>query len=173
MKFRVTMLLIVLIIMTVVLPMTIPGPDGKPVMTAEDWIPDVNGITNGVGEKIREMLYSASDAVESNTGVNVGMERPQMYKWQDENGNWHYSDRADMTAKNQTTEAMPKIKNSMGAPPDIDFGERGTARSGAGGGGSIPLPLSVRPDRIPELINNAKNVQKLADDRATKINQLR
>ncbi len=174
MKIRLTIMLITLIVMTVVMPMIIPGQDGKPMMTIDDWIPDVTGMKNTVVDKFKEVLYTANEAVEGNTGVSVGIERPKLYKWQDENGTWHFSDRADSALTNQTSQMIPKIKNTMGAPPKIDFGDSDNAGSGRSvREPSIPLPLSVGPDKISKLIDDVKNVQKMADDRATKINQIR
>jgi hypothetical protein len=60
-------------------PFFIKSPDGKPVMempTAQDFIP--------------EQLFSGGS--NSNTGSPLSSDGPSYYKWQDEQGQWHYGD---------------------------------------------------------------------------------
>ncbi len=176
MKFKMAKMIIILILLTVVLPMIIPGPDGKPIMSLNDWLPNtgsMNSTSAKLTSKVKEWLFSAKETVERSAGVSVGIERPKLYKWRDENGAWHFSDKSDVQAKNQIVEALPKIQNSMEPPPDIDFGDSDTSSSFSGAKSmSIPFPTSIPVGKIPQLIDDAKNVQKLADDRAKKLNNL-
>jgi len=67
----------------IIAPMFIKGPDGEPIMTISDWIP----------EKPDTSAISGS----SNT--------PQeFYRYQDEQGNWQYTDRPPEGANVETVE---------------------------------------------------------------------
>ncbi len=168
-KFKMIMMVVMLLVLGVGLPMLLPGPNGKPMMSWRDWVPDTNGLDTVVGE-IKEIAYSANEIVEKSAGVNAGLERPKLYKWQDEQGTWHFSDQPSETANNQVVEALPQTKNTMAPPPEIDFGrEEGQSSST---NTTIPLPMTVPAANIPKLIEDAKNLQKLADKRAKQFNKM-
>jgi hypothetical protein len=169
MKFKMVMMVITLLVIGVVMPMLMPGPDGKPMMTWRDWLPDTSKLNAVVG-KAQEIVYDANELVSEKAGISVGAERPKLYKWKDEHGNWHFSDQASPTALDQVVEALPQATNSMSPPPVINFGEQ--ERAASRNAPNLPLPTTVPLDKIPKLIEDAKNVQKLADDRAKQFSKL-
>lgn len=171
MKFKLIITLALLLGLGVGMPMLMPGPDGKPMMTGKDWLPD-SGQFNQLIAKAKKLVYSANDLMENETGVNLGASRGKIYKWQDEHGTWHFSDTASdkIDAANQMVEAMPQIRNSMQSPPKIDFGDEKSQISN--NVPNIPLPTTIPLAKIPKLIDDAKNVQKLADERAKRFDNL-
>lgn len=61
-----------------VAPMFIKGPDGKPLMSIDDWIPkDAVALVDKVSD-----LKDGAPTVESKSG------KQKFYKWKDENGVW-------------------------------------------------------------------------------------
>ena len=99
-------LLLLLLGLGIVAPMFIPGPDGEPIMSLDDWIPhtlisrsqevinDLEDLTDraddfpsDIGLAIRSSDYSPdySPKDELSTGTAV-------FTWRDENGVLHYSD---------------------------------------------------------------------------------
>lgn len=65
-------------------PLFIPGPDGKPIMTLDDWIP--RDLVNSAG-KAAELAGSLADG-----GLATGGDSNQVYSWRDANGTLHFSD---------------------------------------------------------------------------------
>lgn len=65
------------------LPMVITGPSGGPIMTLDDWIPDI----------VRDSasLDINLDAVKSLKGSTETSFSRGIFKWQDESGHWHFS----------------------------------------------------------------------------------
>lgn len=82
-------LILLLVLGGFVAPMLLPGPDGKPIMTLEDWIPrDLIAWVTGALDKVSEL---PSDAVNTVGDTIIG-EGAEIYHWRDENGVLHYSD---------------------------------------------------------------------------------
>lgn len=91
-------LLLLLLGLGIVAPMFIPGPDGEPIMSLDDWIPhslisrsqevinDLEDLTDRADDfpsDIRSSDYSPKDELSTGTAV---------FTWRDENGVLHYSD---------------------------------------------------------------------------------
>lgn len=87
MKLGIKLTLIVLF--ALVAPMIIPGPDGKPIMTIDDWIPHDLIASIGKGtDTVSDVIEGGSEAIEAGiTGAGS-----QIYTWRDDNGVLHYSD---------------------------------------------------------------------------------
>ncbi|MFK8019061.1 MAG: DUF4124 domain-containing protein [Pseudomonadales bacterium] len=151
------------------LPMFMVKPDGKPMMTLSDWIPDTEAI-NEVGTKLRNM---ASDAPSlDNVSVTT---KSKMYSWKDDRGVMHFSEDPppeDSSALQLKVRDMPKEVNLMNA---VKPRQPSKASGGAGGGESafkLAFPATVPLKEIPKLIDNAKALQQLADQRGAALNDL-
>ena len=82
-------LITLLVVMGLVMPMLLPGPDGKPIMTLDDWIPrDFLAAIGKLGDDVAEAVDNSVSAVETEV-VGAGA---QIYSWRDERGVLHYSD---------------------------------------------------------------------------------
>lgn len=77
MSFTVKLLLLALVVVALILPMFIKGPDGRPIMVVGDWLPDFVGDSTKMSRVVSDQL---------------GQDSATMYKWQDETGHWHFSD---------------------------------------------------------------------------------
>lgn len=97
-------LLAVLIIGGLILPLFITGPSGRPIMSLSDWKPD---------------LQVASSEI---NGVSAGPIKPNsgeaVYKWQDEQGRWHFSSEQPAPADGAQVERkhLPELENVIPPP---------------------------------------------------------
>ena len=170
MKWKIFKLMLPLLFMVFVLPMIMPGPKGRPVMTWQDWLPNAASIQRWQSELMSLWNRTATN-IEQKTGLDVAPAPAQLYKWKDEHGKWHFTDRADMASKSATREHMPATVNSMAPPPVIP---RSDETESAASSSSLPLPLptTVPVDKIPQLIDDAKKLQKISDERTSQLDDL-
>lgn len=72
-------------------PMLLPGPDGEPIMTPDDWIPHTLIATlMGGADKVSDIVEDGVGGVEAmGSAVGAGSE---IYRWRDKNGVLHFSD---------------------------------------------------------------------------------
>jgi hypothetical protein len=169
MKWKMIKLFLPLFMLVVVVPMIMPGPNGKPVMTYKDWLPNSASI-----ERVRTSLLSwwrhFTTSVEQNTGLDVAAEPEQFFKWQDANGTWHFTNRADMASKDAQKQALPTATNTM-APPVFVERDHESAPPPAPSI-PVPLPTTIPADKIPQLIDDVKKLQKTSQERATQIDDI-
>lgn len=169
MKWKMIKLFLPLLMLAFVVPMIMPGPNGKPVMSINDWLPNATSI-----ERVRSGVMSywnkLTAGIEKNTGLDVAPEPEQIFKWQDANGSWHFTNRANMASKDAQKQALPTATNTMAPPPTVERDHDSDTNTKP----SIPLPLptTIPVDKIPQLIDDAKNLQKLSQDRAKQMDDL-
>jgi len=134
-RFYYKFLLLLLVVLGLGLPMLLKGPDGRPIMTASDWLPEPGFLRrssrqlqsaaaslmpdsnepSGSGSGVPSSQLSStefSNAELSNTELGAG----KMYKWQDEDGGWHFSNQKPLIESQLTVEALPEVKNLISAP---------------------------------------------------------
>ena len=150
------------------LPMFMIKPDGKPMMTLSDWIPDTKAISK-VGTKLRNMTSDTPSL--DNFSVTT---KAKMYSWKDDRGVMHFSEQppAEDSAVQVKVRDMPKEVNLMNAvKPRQPSGTSGDARQGQSGF-KLAFPSTVPIKEIPKLIDDAKALQQLADQRGAALNDL-
>lgn len=103
-----------LLLLGFVVPMIMPGADGKPVMSYRDWLPDESTL-DSLQQKaqrgarvIGEALDNGAEAVEGETpelleglgGLkDEALSSKQVYKWKDEFGQWYFTDDAEVAKR--------------------------------------------------------------------------
>lgn len=80
-------LLIGLLIIACIAPLFIKGPDGEPIMTVGDWA--IN-LPEPVEAFFADLISGRTPSAPAVPGAPES-EPLQVYKWQDENGQWHFS----------------------------------------------------------------------------------
>ena len=80
-------LLIGLLIIACIAPLFIKGPDGEPIMTVDDWA--IN-LPEPVEAFFADLMSGRTPATPT-VPRQPESEPLQVYKWQDEDGQWHFS----------------------------------------------------------------------------------
>ena len=134
MKSYTKLLLFIVVLMAVVLPMMIKGPNGKPIMALNDWLPSDVDVSKSVimvkslGQSAKQAINSV--VVEQEGSLNessvslpvaqsvevVPLASGQMYKWRDKKGRWQFSNEAPTNLDSVEVADLPEIKNVMDAP---------------------------------------------------------
>ena len=83
-----TFKVIVILGILLVAPMFIPGPNGKPIMSLDDWIP--RDLISFIGDGINSVEGTITSRVDS--AGDSASSANQVYTWRDEQGVLHYSD---------------------------------------------------------------------------------
>ncbi len=147
-------------------------PDGTPILSANDFLPDITSIVTDAKRLIsdaKEAASSVGDDTESNAKATA-QTQPSIYRWKDSNGQWQFS---DTPPANQTAEAMNVSGNlnkdlvATYEPPTEPTIENDVTTTSTAG----PIPMTVSPDKVSKLIEDADNIQKLMDDRAEQMKQ--
>lgn len=153
MKLKLLRLFLPLFIIVFALPMIIPGPDGEPVMSLDDWLPSADPIKKSV-----EQLTPQSTKT--------------MYKWQDENGQWHFSDKAGDVPEQVIEQNVPEVVNSMEALSSSEKNSEKTSVELKVPDGFQFSPTTVPLQDIPELIDEAKKARAMLEDRQKQLEEL-
>lgn len=137
-------IIVLLVIAACVAPFFIQGPNGKPLMTVDDW-------------------FDADEPAETTTVV---------YKWQDAAGTWHYTDELPEDIEGQVVSLSEPINTlpppkAATAPKDV----RMETERLAAGAAAVPGGLTISSDQMGEMMDTVGNLQQDLDDRAREIRE--
>lgn len=104
-----TFKLVVVLLIALLAPMIIPGPDGKPIMSIDDWIP--RDLLSSIGRSLDSARTMLSGAMENASDVQEAVSGDSIYRWRDAQGVLHYSDTPVADA-----EAVELIDNTLEIP---------------------------------------------------------
>ncbi len=138
--------MILVVILACVGPFFVKGPDGQPLMTLEDWMP--------------ANLAAAPTAV-----INAPPEKVTVYKWQDENGVWQFSNNP---ADAGSAESM-ELDGNINIIPAVQVETvSATPKPAAPSAAAIPAGMtSVSPEKIQQMMDTVNNLQQTVDQRKT------
>jgi hypothetical protein len=171
-------IIVPLLIIAFVVPMIMPGPDGKPIMSIKDWVPDKNTLTK-IEDKVKEVVNNAVDATVNASSDKIDSisaaepnfieKKNQLYKWKDKNGRWQFTNRFDQVPEYALSqlqaEQMPQVINTMAAPAKA-VTETAEASKLPMGGGQIGI------DKLPQLVEEANKAKAMMEERNKKLEQL-
>lgn len=144
-------LLIGVLIIACIAPLFIKGPDGEPIMTFDDWSID---LPDSIDELLSTGNTEPADPEQSQPTT--------VYKWQDENGQWHFSSTPpDLeTAETMELDGNINIMDAFEPPPR----EETTV---ATGDAMSPVPglTTATPSQIQEAMETVTNLQETIDQR--------
>lgn len=135
-------------------PMLMKKPDGTPFITSPfEWFS-----TNSQGTKSHD---------------SRSMTNQSFYKWQDEEGTWHYSDQPQAGEKNETVTVNTNTNLIQGLRIDKKKETIAVAKKipEKAETPSIPLPMTVPLDQVSKMLDDANNIQQLMDNRSDQIEQ--
>ncbi len=143
----------------------IKKPDGQPWLQPSDFLPDFSSWGRKFGQTLENTTGEEVD------GLNK-MGKTRVFKWKDKYGNTQFSDKPPFN-----TAGISDLKE-VWIDPDVNLMEgikmlEEEESQGAGVSSSLPVPLptTVPLDQVPKLINDAKNVQELMNQRAKNLDK--
>ena len=136
MGFKSKCFVAILVLFALGLPFLVKGPDGRPMMTLDDWVPDISidtQMTSDASQSLKSVLSHAGVGAEGDLGFgdpdqheldsgsgsdsgSAPVIGQKMYKWQDETGRWHFSNERPDNVDVVSVEEMPEVDNVMEAP---------------------------------------------------------
>lgn len=164
-------LLFVLVVGAVVAPLFIKGPDGKPLMQISDLLPAEalpNSMTQPQG--IAPSVPASSQAAPQSGGA--------IYRWQDEHGQWHYSDKAPAHVRSESVTLQPVNTIPAAKPRSAPEGNtQSPMQSDAAPARKIADLTSGLPDNLGSadaaaLLEQAKETQRIIQERQAQIDAL-
>ncbi|OHU94725.1 hypothetical protein BIW53_14270 [Pseudoalteromonas byunsanensis] len=141
-------------------------PDGKPWLSL-----------GSIAQKTKESTSNAFDDAKSTFSNSLehlaepSTDTPSgsIYKWQDANGNWVYSDQPNPKGKSQTHLLDISKINRMAAEDTAIL--KDLAAQKAQIEAKLKAPSALTPSDVKQLMQDAQNIQKLMDERTKKIDQ--
>lgn len=167
MKWKLFRLFLPVLIIGFVAPMITPGPDGEPLMSWRDWMPDKSSLA-----KLSSILKGAVEVVDPEGGLSSAVEfieKKQIYQWQDEQGRWHFTDDFNLAAAHATGKPQPEVQNVM---VPLTVPDSGDENASAVQDGFNFSPTTVPGSKIPQMIEDARNIQKLRDEYARQLEEI-
>jgi len=164
-------LILLALVALLALPMFMVKPNGERMMSWKDWLPDGKALDTAA-DKLRAAANSNPDFsdVPSLKGSS------KMYSWKDERGVMHFSEEPPPESiQDAKVRDLPKEVNLMAAvkPRKRDGQSEGAAAGGQGKGGfDLAFPTTVPVKDIPKLVDDAKKLQALADQRTSALEEL-
>jgi hypothetical protein len=167
MKWKLFKLFFPIILIGFVAPMITPGPDGQPLMTWRDWVPDKSSLV-----KLLSFLEGAVEVIDPEGSLSSSVDfigEKKIYQWQDEQGHWYFTDNFESAAAHAISKPLPEVKNFM-VPLSLPETE---VEAGLGlQEGFNFSPTTVPIEKFPQLIEDARNIQKLSDKRARQLDEI-
>lgn len=164
-------LLIIVAIVAVIAPLFIKGPDGKPLMQPSDLLP-VDILPHAIVEPLGITPGT------NNSRLSSPQTPTPIYRWQDDKGQWHYGDTppAHIRSESVTLQPLntvpalktPKQQNgntSTRLQSDTEPKADTTDLTSA-------LPSSLNPSDAAALLEQAKETQRIIQERQAQIDAL-
>lgn len=175
MKFRQKLSLLSMVSLLAV-PLFLVGPNGKPMMSLEDWTPDltalkrvINTAKNVAHNGELASMEGLSVIGESLTASAKPASPQTLYKWKDKKGVWQFSSTPPPEdVDNAQMQALPKMANVM-QPVVV---REAVDKEGPSRSVSLPFPTTIPLQDIPKLVEDARNVQKLSDGRQAALDKI-
>lgn len=136
-------------------------PNGQPWLSVDKLLPNTPAIEKNISaitSKIKTI--SLSTDIEDSSHVNV-------YRWQDVNGNWSYSDKPNAAFDSEKLSLNP---DEILVLPSFEPPKNDVAKPISDEKRSLS-PKTSPPSKVMELYKNANNVQKIMDGREQQISK--
>jgi len=184
-------LMMFMLVAAVAGPFILKGPNGQPLMSYKDLLPSFslprsplkstpsnNNPSSLIEWSSNKSKEHAIAAATDNEGKPIAAESNVYYRWKDKNGVWQFTSTPNPSADNIKMAIDPnanvmqslskdKIDKAFGREPTSDTlttsaGKPSTPSTEAP---MIPFPATIPVTEIPKLIEQAKGVQGIVDQR--------
>jgi hypothetical protein len=117
--------------------------------------------------------YFSSDSKGTNSGTSSINSSQSFYKWQDENGTWHYSDQpqAGQNIETVTVNTNTNLIQGLRMEKEEEKEPEEKKEEAKKETSSIPLPMTVPFEKVSEMLDDANNLQQVMDNRNKNIEQ--
>ncbi len=167
MKLFIKLILVVLVI-GLAAPFVLKDPDGKPWMNINSILPDLRAML----QQGKGALDQAVDKTKSLSGNDASSsKKTKVHKWRDENGVWQYSDTPNPDGKSEEMWVDPNT-NLVKSTPMTTAEPKSEENQEQKKSPHLPVPMTVSPDKVSKLMDDAKNIQGLMDKRAKDLDGL-
>jgi hypothetical protein len=145
-------IMLVLIALAFAGPMLMKKPDGTPFMESP-------------------LDYFSSETTGTNSRQSNINSSHSFYKWQDENGTWHYSDQPQegQNIETVTVNTNTNLIQGLRIEKEEEKESGKDKEEGKAEISSIPLPMTVPFEKVSQMLEDANNLQQVMDDRNNKI----
>ncbi|CCQ11166.1 putative orphan protein [Pseudoalteromonas luteoviolacea B = ATCC 29581] len=146
-------------------------PDGQ------SWL-SVEAITDKASAKLetnmqgaKALLNETTELVQSKFDAKSEIENTaKIYKWQDAQGVWHYSDRPHPTYQNEEVILDPNKITVIDAEDTAILQLESNLKQEPNDSDPIGI-TTISPESVEQLLKDANKVQKLMDDREKQLNE--
>ncbi|MCG7536977.1 DUF4124 domain-containing protein [Pseudoalteromonas sp. OOF1S-7] len=166
----VSYLLIMVMLIGVASLFVLKRPDGRTWLSLDDILGKAQTQAQQILDESKQQLDKAVDIVNSSDQPTPQQKPSKIYKWQDTQGNWHYSDRPNARGQSEEMTLDPS-KITIMAAENTDILRQLKEQQDAG---RIPkdLPANMSPTDIKKLVQDAQNIEKLMQERSKKLEEL-
>jgi hypothetical protein len=133
----------------------IKNPDWRPLLQVDDFVPQAPSIMKSWNDITQGDLEVGSKTI---TG------KSKVYRWQDSAGTWQYSDEPPVSGQADLIWIDPDT-NLIKGSKHKDTQQSVVVDTAISTVPSIPLPLTLAPDKVSKLIDDAKAASDLMQQR--------
>lgn len=146
-------LLLLLLLFAVIFPFTFPWKDGKPMLNLSDIrMPNLASVT------LPELPGTGEGSRESNQPVTL-------YRWQGADGSTQFGSEPPAEGSNyEVVEVNPDANLIQALPPSVPAEADKSAEAKAPSS-PLPSPLTVSPGEAMQLMEDAKKIQQISEER--------
>ena len=167
MKFFVYLISVILIVALIGL-FFLKKPDGQPWLSPAEITLSSVTINEAIDAFVDNALTTYKDITNQNELKIEQNDDVKIYRWKDSKGHWNYSDKPRLSAESEQVLIEPS--NIITLPP-IKAIATESLEPRKKDNKPLPSPLTISPAKVLDLYKDAKNVQKVADERQTHINK--
>lgn len=158
-------LMVIVLIAALAGPFFIKGPDGRPLMTTDDVTASIASSKASLARQWQRLTTGAARAAGND---NAGKTR--VYRWQDADGQWHYSDEPGPDGQSEMMYVDPDV-NRLAPPPPAPpapspASDRTTDNSDRP---DIPIPLILNPGAVKGVIDETQAARDQVNERNAEI----
>lgn len=146
-------LLLLVLVLALASPFILKKPDGTPFLNIQDFLKPAADLKN----------------------ATLKSEPKSLYRWQDEKGNWQYSDHPPENVQAQSIQVEDKINamKTIDLPEGYREKEKSTQRFDLTDGSGSSLPLTTAPiEKVPEMLDQIEHFQQNLDNRKQQLDNL-
>ncbi|SFD15959.1 DUF4124 domain-containing protein [Pseudoalteromonas denitrificans] len=157
-------LLVLVLVLSIVALFVLKRPDGQTWLTIDTVKPDLVSVGNEVDKVKQNFIKNIKTTFNTDS-----QEKVEIYRWQDDKGVWHFSDKASAATKSEQVwldpkdiTVLPAIKPVKAQVTEKQVEEKKT---------ELPSPMTISPNKALKLMTDAKNIQQLVDQREKKVSE--